>query len=438
MGEEIDSRQAFLVGRFLGWYYLSRGGKCRVVIGKDTRLSSYTLEYALAAGITASGGDAYIMHVTTTPSVSYVTRCDGFDCGVMISASHNPYFDNGIKLMNGRGEKLERGVLGLIERYLDGARDFCPGGDLPLASGERVGRTVDYIAGRNRYTGHLIALSASSFKGMRIGLDCANGAGYKIAPSVFEALGATLFPVGCSPDGLNVNEGCGATNVCALRDAVKANRLDVGFAFDGDADRCICVDERGEIIDGDGILYAAATALKSRGELLGNRIVATVMSNGGLKSCLAERGVEVLSCPVGDSEVCAKMVESGAVLGGEQSGHIIFGKLESTGDGIVTALRLAEEMVERDMRASELVRGFEKLPQLLKNIRVRDKRSALADGGVLDAVRRAEGVLKGGRLVVRASGTENVIRILAEGFSESDCEEATDIVESAITKFNGE
>lgn len=427
-----------MVGRFLGWYYLTRGGRCRVIIGKDTRLSSYTLEYALAAGITASGGDAYIMHVTTTPSISFITRCDGFDCGVMISASHNPYSDNGIKLMNGRGEKLERGVLHLIEQYLDGVRDFGSGGDLPLASGQKIGRTVDYIAGRNRYTGHLIALSASSFKGMRIGLDCANGAGYKIAPSVFEALGATLHLVGCSPDGLNVNEGCGATNVAALKEAVKAKNLDVGFAFDGDADRCICVDERGEVIDGDGIMYAAATALKARGELLGNRIVATVMSNGGLKQSLVAQGVEVLSCPVGDSEVYQKMCESGAVLGGEQSGHIIFGKLESTGDGIVTALQLAENMAERDIRASELTRGLIKLPQRLRNIRVRDKNAALADKAVSAAITRAESSLKGGRLIVRASGTENVIRILAEGETEDGCAQATDIVEEALLNFNGE
>lgn len=427
-----------MVGRFLGWYYLTRGGRCRVIIGKDTRLSSYTLEYALAAGITASGGDAYIMHVTTTPSISFITRCDGFDCGVMISASHNPYSDNGIKLMNGRGEKLERGVLHLIEQYLDGVRDFGSGGDLPLASGQKIGRTVDYIAGRNRYTGHLIALSASSFKGMRIGLDCANGAGYKIAPSVFEALGATLHLVGCSPDGLNVNEGCGATNVAALKEAVKTKNLDVGFAFDGDADRCICVDERGEVIDGDGIMYAAATALKARNELLGNRIVATVMSNGGLKSSLAAQGVEMLSCPVGDSEVYQKMCESGAVLGGEQSGHIIFGKLESTGDGIVTALQLAENMAERDIRASELTRGLIKLPQRLRNVRVRDKNAALTDKVVTAAITRAENSLKGGRLIVRASGTENVIRILAEGETEDGCAQATDIVEEALLNFNGE
>ena len=438
VGTEIDSRQAFMVGRFLGWYYLTRGGRCRVIIGKDTRLSSYTLEYALAAGITASGGDAYIMHVTTTPSISFIARCDGFDCGVMISASHNPYADNGIKLVNGRGEKLERGVLHLIEQYLDGDRDFISGGDLPLAGGDRVGRTVDYIAGRNRYIGHLIALSASSFRGMKIGLDCANGAGYKIAPSVFEALGADIFLVGCSPDGLNVNEGCGATDVAALRRAVRENNLDVGFAFDGDADRCICVDERGEIIDGDGIMYAAAVALGARGELAGNRVVATVMSNGGLKTSLAARGVEVVSCPVGDSEVYDRMCSCGAALGGEQSGHVIFGKVERTGDGIVTALQLAGDMVERDRRASELVRGLTRLPQRLVSVRVRDKEGALKDRAVGAAIVRAEGVLSDGRMVVRASGTENVIRILAEGRTEESCDLATQIVGEALVKFNGE
>ncbi len=436
----IDSRQAFEVGRFLGWYFLTSRGRCRVVIGKDTRLSSYTLEYALAAGITASGGDAYIMHVTTTPSISFVARCDGFDCGVMISASHNPYSDNGIKLLNCRGEKMERGVLELIEQYLDG--ELKVGGDrlsLPFASGEKMGRTIDYVAGRNRYTGHLIALSANSYKGLKIGLDCANGAGYKIARNVFEALGATLSVIGDAPDGLNVNEGCGATDTRPLCRLVKERGLDAGFAFDGDADRCICVDERGQVIDGDGIMYAAALALKDRGELLGNRIVATVMSNGGLKESLAERGVEVVSCPVGDSFVCEKMAECGAVLGGEQSGHILFGKLENTGDGIVTALMLSEMMAERGVRASELVRGLKRLPRKLTSFKVRDKAAALGDAAVAAAVAEAEKLLGGrGRLLVRASGTESLIRVLAEGAGERDCALAVEVVGRAIEAFNGQ
>lgn len=438
-GVTIDSRQAFEVGRFLGWYYLSRRGGCRVVIGKDTRLSSYTLEYALAAGITASGGDAYIMHVTTTPSVAFVTRCEGFDCGVMISASHNPYEDNGIKLLNGAGEKLESGVLELIERYLDGEFAVCGRTSLPFACGEKIGRTVDYVAGRNRYTGHLISLSANSYKGLKIGLDCANGAGYKIARNVFEALGATLCMLGDKPDGLNVNEGCGATDTGALCRAVREHGLDVGFAFDGDADRCICVDERGQVIDGDGILYAAACTLKDRGELLADRVVATVMSNGGLKSCLSERQIQVITCPVGDSRVREKMAECGAVLGGEQSGHIIFGKLENTGDGIVTAIMLAEIMADRGIRASELVRGFTKLPQQLVNVRVRDREKSLSDVRVAAAVRAAKDILgPRGRLIVRASGTESVIRVLAEAQSDEECVQAAAIVARAIENVDGE
>lgn len=427
-----------MVGRFLGWYFKGARGRCRVVIGKDTRLSSYTLEYALAAGITASGGDAYIMHVTTTPSVSFVARCEGFDCGAIISASHNPYRDNGIKLVGSNGEKLEKGILCLIERYLDGDLSVCGGKPLPYATDDKVGKTYDYVAGRNRYTGHLISLSANSYKGLKIGLDCANGAGYKIARNVFEALGATLYVMGDKPDGMNVNDGCGATNTGALCAAVKSEGLDVGFAFDGDADRCICVDERGNVIDGDGILYAAARHLKDRGELLGNKVVATVMSNLGLAESLGERGISVDYCPVGDSFVQQKMCESGAVLGGEQSGHIIFGKLESTGDGIVTAIMLAEIMVERGICASELVRGFKKYPQVLVNVRVRDKAAALSLRGVAQATEEAGQLLgERGRLIVRPSGTESVVRIMAECDDGERCRAAADIVRAALLRQDG-
>lgn len=439
-GDTITSEQAFKIGRFLGWYYTAKGGKCRIVIGKDTRLSSYTLEYAIAAGITASGGDAYILHVTTTPSVSFVTRCDGFDCGVMISASHNCFLDNGVKLVNARGEKMERGVLNLIEDYIDG-RLFIGGEPftIPFARGEKIGRTVDYVAGRNRYTGHLISLSTCSYKGLKVGLDCANGASYKIARSVFDALGASVYQIGADPNGLNVNEGCGATLPHALTRLVKDNALDIGFAFDGDADRCICVDERGKIVDGDGILYAGARYLKDKGELLGDRIVATVMSNGGLKEGLAADGVSVEECAVGDSYVYQKMNECGAVLGGEQSGHVIFGKLESTGDGLVTAIMIMEAMAERGATLSELVRGFKKKPQLTKSVKVKNKSAALVSPAAAAAVAGAKERLKGrGRLLVRASGTENVVRITVESASADECEEVCCEIENALKRGEGE
>ncbi len=411
-----------------------------MVIGKDTRLSSYMLEYAIAAGVTASGGDAYIMHVTTTPSVSFVARCEGFDCGVMISASHNGYEDNGIKLLNSRGEKLERGVLNLIEDYIDG-KLFIGGSafTVPFAKADKVGRTVDFVAGRNRYIGHLISLSTCSYKGLKVGLDCANGSGYKIARSVFDALGATVFAIGDEPNGLNVNDGCGSTDTRALSQLVKDNALDVGFAFDGDADRCICVDERGKVIDGDGILFAGAKHLKSNGGLLGDRIVATVMSNGGLKESLAREGITVEECRVGDSYVYQKMNECGAVLGGEQSGHVIFGKLESTGDGLVTAIMLMEAMTERDVPPSELVRGFLKKPQLTISVRVRDKLSAVKNPAVCAEIERTEEFLAGrGRLLVRPSGTEEVVRVTAESDTEEQCERACRLIESALRKCEGE
>jgi len=408
------------------------------VIGKDTRLSSYMLEYALAAGITSSGGDAYIMHVTTTPSVSFVTRCDGFDCGVMISASHNPFCDNGIKLVNSRGEKMDRGVLNLIEDYIDG-RLFIGGAPfvIPFATGDKVGRTVDYIAGRNRYIGHLIALSTCSYKGLKIGLDCANGSGYKIARNVFEALGANLYILGGEPNGVNVNDGCGSTDLEALRRLVKEEGLDVAFAFDGDADRCICIDEKANVIDGDGILYIAAKYLKSKGELLGDTVVATVMSNGGLAESLEREGIKVNRCRVGDSFVYSAMADSGAVLGGEQSGHIIFGKIESTGDGLVTAIMVMEALIERGVKASELTRGLTVFPQITVNVKVKNKREAVKRTEVLAAVREAESILEGGRLIVRASGTEEVVRITAECCDAERCKDACKTVENALRGVDG-
>lgn len=379
------------------------------------------------------------MHVTTTPSVSFITRTDGFDCGVMISASHNRFGDNGIKLVNSRGEKLERGVLNLIEDYLDGR--LYQGGatySIPFAEGEGVGRSVDYAAGRNRYTGHLISLSSFSFKGVKVGLDCANGASFKIAKSVFDALGATVAAIGAEPNGVNVNDGCGSTCPQALAALVGERGLDIGFAFDGDADRCICVDERGHICDGDGIMYIAARHLKRKGELLGDRIVATVMSNGGLKDSLLSEGITVEECPVGDSYVHAKMCECGAALGGEQSGHIIFGKLENTGDGLVTAISVMEAMLERGAPLSELLRGFNRRAQITVNVRVRDKLAAVKAPAVVAVVKEVtEDLGARGRLIIRPSGTENVVRVTVECDSQSECGEYCRLIENALLSGEG-
>ncbi|MDE7329541.1 MAG: phosphoglucosamine mutase, partial [Clostridia bacterium] len=358
-GADITANLAFKVGRVLGWYYSKKnGGKCRAVIGKDTRLSSYMLEYSLASGLTSSGCDAYILHVTTTPSVSYITRCDGFDCGIMVSASHNPYYDNGIKLLNGNGEKMEDEVISVVESYLDGDLTPFGGEEIPYARGKDIGRTVDYISGRNRYIGHLISLSSCSFKGLRVGLDGANGSAWQIARSVFDALGAKTYVIGATPDGLNVNEGVGSTHIEALRGLVTENSLDVGFAFDGDADRCIAVDAKGNTVTGDEILYLSAKYLKERGELAGNKIVCTTMSNGGLKKSLEKSGVGCIICGVGDKAVCDTMNACGAVLGGERSGHIVFSKYETTGDGLVTAIMIMEALVENKCGIERLLRGY--------------------------------------------------------------------------------
>lgn len=384
------------------------------------------LEYALCAGLTASGADAYIMHVTTTPSVSFITRCDGFDCGIMISASHNPYRDNGIKIMNGQGEKLEDDKIAEIERYLDGEID------LPFASGAEIGRTVDYISGRNRYIGHLIALSTCSYKGLRVGLDAANGSAWQIARSVFDALGAKTFVVGNTPDGTNVNDGVGSTHIETLVEMVKRDSLDIGFAFDGDADRCIAVDERGGVLTGDEQLYICANWLKSRGELAKNRVVCTVMSNGGLLKSLAARDIYCDVCGVGDRAVCEQMAKSGAVLGGERSGHIVFSKYESTGDGLVTAIMVMEALVENKRRASELTEGYKPFPQVCVNVPVKDRFAAAQRvEKTAEAVRRNLGV----RLVVRASGTEEVVRIMSEGESYENCCLACGEMRAAILKL---
>lgn len=424
--EALTALHAFEVGRFLGWYFSKAKDpdRARIVIGKDTRRSSYMLEYALAAGITASGADAYLLHVTTTPSVSYVVRSEGFDGGVMISASHNPYEDNGLKLIGKAGEKADEELLLKIEDYLDGRFP------LPLATGERIGRTVDYVAGRNRYLGYLLSLPRSSFRGFRVGLDCANGSAWAISKAVFDALGAEVYLTGAEPDGCNVNRDCGSTHPEALQALVREKKLDIGFAFDGDADRCIAVDERGELVDGDGILYLSAKRMKARGELEG--VALTVMSNSGLLRALQREGISYTLTPVGDRFVHEEMLRSGYSLGGEQSGHIIFRKYASTGDGILTALKVMETVIETKCPLSCLTEGFVKFPQTLKSVPVSDKGIVLT-ARVQNAVREAKLLLGEGRVLLRPSGTEPVIRILCEGESEELCGLAVAMIERAIS-----
>lgn len=425
-GVTLTAEHAYKIGRILGYVYGRGKNKCRAVIGKDTRLSSYMLEYAVAAGLTASGADAYILHVTTTPSVSFITRCDGFDCGIMISASHNPYMDNGIKIMNENGEKTDDKIIAEIEKHLDDNLK-----DIPSASGVNIGRTVDYISGRNRYIGHLISLSTCSYKGLRIGIDAANGSAWQIARSVFEALGAKTYTVGCEPNGINVNDGVGSTHMQKLTELVKNNSLDIGFAFDGDADRCICCDENGNVLTGDEQLYACALYLKSRGELAKNKIVCTVLSNGGLIKSLAAQGISCSVCDVGDKNVCDEMAKSGAVLGGERSGHIVFSKYESTGDGLVTAVMVMETLIENKCRASELIKGYKSLPQAQINVPSENGREVCAAiSGAVEKITKNLGV----RMVVRPSGTEKLIRVMAEGDSYEACVSACGEIRELIQK----
>jgi phosphoglucosamine mutase len=415
--ETLTVEHAYKVGRFLGWFY-GREHKCKVVIGKDTRRSSYMFEYALAAGITASGADAYMLHVTTTPSVSYVARTEDFDCGIMISASHNPYQDNGIKVLNSRGEKLEDLVLEQIEAYLDGK---IP--ELPFAKKDRVGVTVDYAIGRNRYIGYLISLATRSYKGLKVGLDCANGSAWMIAKSVFDALGAQTYVINNTPDGLNINEGCGSTHIGGLQDFVRKNGLDVGFAFDGDADRCLAVDENGKPVDGDLILYICGTYLKNCGELANNTVVTTVMSNLGLYKAFDAAGIAYVKTPVGDKYVYENMAANGHRIGGEQSGHIIFSKFATTGDGILTSIMLMEVILEKKMTLAKLAEPVTIFPQLVKSVTVRDKTAVLQDPDVAAAVLSIEAELnENGRILVRPSGTEPLIRVMAEAESRELCE----------------
>jgi len=426
--KNLTYEHAVQIGRFLGWYYgIKEGKKAKVVIGKDTRRSSYMFEYALCTGLMASGADAYIMHVTTTPSVAYITRVDDFDCGIMISASHNPYYDNGIKLFNGNGEKMDEELLLKIEDYIDGI------GNVPLAERDKIGKTVDYVAGRNRYIGFLISMSRYSFRGVKVGLDCANGSSWQIARAVFEALGAKTYVINAEPDGYNINTDCGSTHIEYLQKFVEGNRLDVGFAFDGDADRCLCVDEKGNVITGDHILYIYGLYMKERGKLLNNKVVTTVMSNFGLYKALDKAGIEYDKTKVGDKYVYENMVQTGNRIGGEQSGHIIFSKYETTGDGIFTALKLMEVMLAKEKPMSELAAPVVFYPQVLKNVRVTSKQETLEDADVQAAVQKvADALGDTGRILVRQSGTEPVIRVMVEAESDEICERHVDSVISVI------
>ncbi len=419
----LTSIQAYRVGRFLGWYYKKENHRPRIVIGKDTRLSSYMLEYSIVAGITASGADAYMLHVTTTPSISYVTRIEEFDCGIMITASHNPYYDNGIKVINRYGEKLDDRTSDLIECYIDGDTESLgiEGTDIPLAQKDKIGRIVDFVSGRNRYVGYLISLASNSYKHLRIGLDCANGASWMIAPAVFSALGAKLTVVGAEPDGVNVNSNCGSTKIENLCRVVKENHLDVGFAFDGDCDRCIAVDENGNEIDGDKMLYILGKRLKSRGMLNKDTVVATIMSNSGLKNALKDEGINYSETTVGDRFVYERMLDNDYSLGGEQSGHIILKKYATTGDGILTAIMIAEEMCDRKLPLSKLCEKVKLYPQHTINIPVKDKTAVENDTEVQKAIKDAENKIGGkGRVLLRKSGTEPVVRVMVE--SEKDAE----------------
>ena len=422
-GEGLTAAHAYEIGRFLGWYY-SRSGRAQIVVGKDTRRSCYMLEYAISAGMAASGADVYLLHVTTTPSVSYVTRTDGFDCGVMISASHNPYYDNGIKLMNREGEKMEEATIRLVEDYLDGklSVDGVRWDDLPLATEDEIGKIVDYTAGRNRYMGYLISQGIYSFKGKKVALDCANGSAWNIAPMIFKALGADVHVINADPDGLNINLNAGSTHMEGLQKYVRENGMDVGFAYDGDADRCLAVDENGDVVDGDKIMYIYARYMKEKGNLLNNTVVTTVMSNFGLYKALDEVGIHYEKTAVGDKYVYENMMKYGHRIGGEQSGHIIFSKYARTGDGILTSLKLMQVMLAKKSTLARLGEDMKVYPQVLINVRVRDKRQAQDDPAVQAAVQTvAEELGDSGRILVRESGTEPLVRVMVEAETQDRC-----------------
>lgn len=437
----LTADHAFKVGRFLGWYYtqLKRrsgsDGSARIVIGKDTRRSSYMFEYSLVGGLVASGADAYLLHVTTTPSVAFVVRTEGFDCGIMISASHNPYYDNGIKLINNFGEKMDESVISLVEAYLDGNLEAFgrKWEELPLAKRDQIGRTVDHVAGRNRYIGYLISLGMYSFKGVKVGLDCANGSSWNIAKCVFDALGAKTYVINAAPDGYNINQNAGSTHIEVLQRYVVENGLDVGFAYDGDADRCLAVDERGRVVDGDQILYVCGVYLNKHGRLSGGTVVPTIASNFGLVKSLELAGLSAVTSGVGDRHVYAKMREGGYSLGGEQTGHTIFGDIERTGDGIMTSLRVMEVIRAERETLSQLTAPCKLLPQAQVAVRVADKDAALENMGVQNAIAEAEVALAGeGRVLVRKSGTESVIRVLAEAPDQASADAAVKRIANAL------
>ncbi len=429
---DLTVEHAYKVGRFLGWHYSQQArptpqnpeGRCRVVIGKDTRRSSYMFEYSLVAGLTASGADVYLLHVTTTPSVSYVVRTEDFDCGIMISASHNPYYDNGIKLINGKGEKMEEDVILEVEKYLDGEL-----GELPFALKNRIGRTTDYSAGRNRYIGYLISIATRSFKGRKVALDCSNGSASTIAKSVFDALGADTRVINNTPNGLNINTNCGSTHIEILQQYVKENGCDVGFAYDGDADRCIAVDENGNEVNGDLILYICGKYMKESGALFNNTVVTTVMSNFGLYKAFDKEGISYVKTAVGDKYVYENMSQNGNCLGGEQSGHIIFSKHATTGDGILTSLKVMEVMLEKKETLAKLASEVEVFPQVLKNVRVHDKQKAQDDPLVQAEVAKVTKALGAdGRILLRQSGTEPLVRVMVEAATKEQCQQCVDQV----------
>lgn len=438
---ELTADHAYQVGRFLGWYYGRENHRARIVVGKDTRRSSYMLEYAISAGMAASGAEVYLLHVTTTPSVSYVTRTDGFDCGVMISASHNPYYDNGVKLLNREGEKMDEATIRLVEDYLDGCLtvDGQPMAALPFATGESVGSIVDHTAGRNRYMGYLISLAVYSFRGKKIALDCANGSAWSIAPNVFRSLGAEVHVINDQPDGLNINLDAGSTHIEGLKRYVREQGCDAGFAYDGDADRCLAVDENGRLVDGDQIMYLYSAYMKERGKLLTNTVVTTVMSNFGLYKALDKAGIGYAKTAVGDKYVYEEMVRGGHRIGGEQSGHIIFSKYARTGDGILTSLKVMEVMMAKKEALSRLAEPVTVYPQVLINVRVKDKKAAQDDPAVQTAVQSVAAELGDtGRILVRESGTEPLVRVMVEAPEKGRCRElAQRVVDVIIAQGHG-
>ena len=421
---DLTVEHAYKVGRFLGWHLGKEKKRPKVVIGKDTRRSSYMFEHALVAGLTASGANAYMLYVTTTPSVSYVVRTEQFDCGIMISASHNPYYDNGIKLINAKGHKMDAEVEEQIEAYIDGEI-----GELPFATKSDIGRAKDYASGRNRYIGYLISLATRSFKNVKVGLDCSNGSSSSIAKNVFETLGAEVYVINNEPDGTNINTNCGSTHIEILKGFVKENHLDVGFAYDGDADRCIAVDENGAEVNGDLILYVCGKYMKEHGALNNNTVVTTVMSNLGLYKAFDRAGIDYEKTAVGDKYVYENMSRNGHGLGGEQSGHIIFSKFATTGDGILTSLKIMEAMLEQKQSLGQLVKDVDIYPQILENVKVRDKKDAREDADVITAVEAVEKELgKEGRILVRESGTEPLVRVMVEAKTHEICREHVDRV----------